>query len=217
MNLGGGTVTFGPVSLTASSADGTLNISGGAVVTVAGITDTGTGTGTLSIDSSTLNLNLPGFGNPASAPVSVDVFNTSGTVNLGVNATGLSVGQFPLIKYTGSIGGSGFPALNLASLPANVTGSLSNDTANSSVDLVITSAPVVVNPNPANIVSSVTGNQLTLSWPADHKGWQLQSNSVGLANSGAWFPVPGSTTTNQVIMKISPAATNVFYRMQYTP
>ena len=36
-------------------------------------------------------------------------------------------------------------------------------------------------------------NQLTLSWPADHIGWGLQSNSVGLMAPGSWFAVAGST------------------------
>jgi hypothetical protein len=69
------------------------------------------------------------------------------------------------------------------------------------------------NGNRTNLTFSVTGNQLKISWPADHTGWQLQSNSVGLTANGAWFPVPGSTATNQIT--ITPNATNasVFYRM----
>jgi hypothetical protein len=76
---------------------------------------------------------------------------------------------------------------------------------------------VFVNTTPTNIVTSVMGNQLTLSWPADHIGWQLQSNSVGLTATGAWFTVPGSTVTNQVITTLDATRTNVFYRMSYQP
>ncbi len=72
-----------------------------------------------------------------------------------------------------------------------------------------------VNLGRTNIVTSVNGNTLTLSWPADHIGWTLQSNSVGLANSGAWFDVPGSATTNQVNILFDPTQPNVFYRMKY--
>jgi len=58
---------------------------------------------------------------------------------------------------------------------------------------------------------------LTLSWPADHIGWRLQaqtnSTSAGLLNN--WADVPGSTTTNQIIMPVDPANGAVFYRMVY--
>ena len=76
---------------------------------------------------------------------------------------------------------------------------------------------VFVNTHPTNIMFSVTGNQITLSWPADHIGWQLQSNSVGLTATGAWFTVSGSTTTNQMITSLDATKTNVFYRMLYQP
>jgi hypothetical protein len=74
---------------------------------------------------------------------------------------------------------------------------------------------VTVNPNPTNIVVSVSGNQITLSWPPDHTGWQLQSNSVALTTNSAWFTVPGSTTTNQITITPDATKTNVFYRMFY--
>ncbi len=70
---------------------------------------------------------------------------------------------------------------------------------------------VLFNPSQTNIVVSFSNNQMTLSWPADHTGWQLQSNSVGVTASGAWFPVSGSTLTNQIT--ITPNNSNVFYRM----
>jgi hypothetical protein len=62
------------------------------------------------------------------------------------------------------------------------------------------------------VVSSSNG-QITLSWPADHTGWQLQSNSVGLMATSAWFTVPGSTLTNQITITPVASQTNVFYRM----
>jgi autotransporter-associated beta strand protein len=72
-----------------------------------------------------------------------------------------------------------------------------------------------VNLTPTNIVSSISGSTLTLSWPADHIGWLLQSNSVSLANTNFWFNVPGSDTTNLINISLNPAQTNVFYRMKY--
>jgi hypothetical protein len=75
----------------------------------------------------------------------------------------------------------------------------------------------LINSTPTNLVFSASGGQLTLSWPADHTGWQLQSNSVALTSSSAWFTVAGSTATNQMV--ITPDATegNVFYRLLFQP
>ncbi len=74
-----------------------------------------------------------------------------------------------------------------------------------------------VNPTPAKIVTGIVGNQLTLSWPADHTGWTLQSqtNSLNTGLTSAWHDVAGSTATNQVIITINPTSPTVFYRMKY--
>jgi fibronectin-binding autotransporter adhesin len=214
LNIGGGTASLGPVSLTASAAYGTLNITN-ATVTVAGVTSPGSGVATLSVANSTFNLGLTGSGNPLVAPVAVDSLTLDGTVNLGVNSTNWAVGQFPLMSYTGSIGGTGYPALNLVSLPVGVSGYLSNNAAALSVDLVITNAPAVINPNPTNIVFSAVGTTLTLSWP-DHLGWILQKQtnnlSVGLSNN--WFDVSGSAARTSTNFTINPAEPTVFYRLR---
>jgi hypothetical protein len=75
----------------------------------------------------------------------------------------------------------------------------------------------VLNSSPTNIVLSSSGGNLTLSWPADHIGWLLQSNSVGLTATGEWFSVPGSATTNQITITPDTSKTNVFYRMSLQP
>jgi hypothetical protein len=65
---------------------------------------------------------------------------------------------------------------------------------------------------PPQIASSVSGNELTLSWPTAYTGWLLQSNSAGLQNMN-WSTVPGSGNTNQMQITIQPGQTNVFYRL----
>jgi hypothetical protein len=69
---------------------------------------------------------------------------------------------------------------------------------------------------PADITVSKAANQLTLAWPAGQIGWELQSNSVGLAAANAWFAVPGSTNTNQITITL-PTNQAVFYRTVYPP
>jgi hypothetical protein len=73
-----------------------------------------------------------------------------------------------------------------------------------------------VNLNSTNITAVVSGNQITFSWPADHIRWILQTNSVNVVDPTQWFNLPGSDTTNQVVLPIDPAASNVFYRMVHS-
>ncbi len=71
--------------------------------------------------------------------------------------------------------------------------------------------------NPTNITTSVSGNVLTLSWPADHIGWrlQVQTNSLSTGLGSGWTDVAGSTSVNSVNVTINPANGTVFYRMVY--
>jgi hypothetical protein len=82
---------------------------------------------------------------------------------------------------------------------------------NGTIKVLSGAAPI--NPNPTNITFSVSGGQLTLGWPADRTGWDLQTNAVSLLAMNSWFTYPGSTTTNQVTLTIDPTRTNVYYRL----
>jgi hypothetical protein len=68
---------------------------------------------------------------------------------------------------------------------------------------------------PTNILFSVSGGSLALSWPATHLGWYAQSNSVALANTNYWFDIPGSETVTSLNLTITPGQTNVFYRLRH--
>ncbi len=75
-----------------------------------------------------------------------------------------------------------------------------------------------VNLHPTNILFSVTGgNQLTLSWPADHTGWRLQAqtNSLSVGINTNWSTVPNSTNVNQVTIPMNLTNGSVFYRLIY--
>jgi hypothetical protein len=73
----------------------------------------------------------------------------------------------------------------------------------------------VINPDPTNIVAYVSGGTLTLSWPADHTGWELQAqtNALNVGLSTNWSVVAGSTATNQLMIPVNSANGSVFYRM----
>jgi autotransporter-associated beta strand protein len=71
--------------------------------------------------------------------------------------------------------------------------------------------------NPTNITAVVQGNQLILSWPADHTGWtlQTQTNSLAVGLTTNWVRIPGSSANNSYTNTINPTNGTVFYRMVY--
>jgi fibronectin type 3 domain-containing protein len=58
---------------------------------------------------------------------------------------------------------------------------------------------------------AVVGNQLQLSWPADHTGWRLQM-STNLSTTN-WQDVSGADATNQISIMSTNA--NAFFRLVY--
>lgn len=121
--------------LTVSNAALRLTVNGGvASVNAASLTLAGT---------SALNLNYDQvFGTPVPALNVAGGIAVSGTTTINILGYGWTAGQFPLVDYTGSA----LPNLGnfaLGVLPYGVTASLSNNAANTSIDLVITAASAV--------------------------------------------------------------------------
>ena len=71
-------------------------------------------------------------------------------------------------------------------------------------------------PTSTNIVFSVSGDQLTLSWPGSHLGWvlQAQTNSLATGLSANWVDVAGSGSSTQQVITVSPSSPAVFYRLR---
>jgi autotransporter-associated beta strand protein len=218
-------------------SNGTLLVHGslasGSVVTVAGGTLGGTGTvgsavnvqvgGTLSpgpsIATLTINSNLTLAGNvliqlDKSLAQSNDIVNVTGTINYGGTLTAENIGAPALVL------GDSFQVF-----PAGGSGSFAAIAGSPGVGLNwsfnpasgVLSVVAGVATNPTNLVASVSGGQLTLSWPADHTGWtlQAQTNTLSVGLTGTWYDVAGSTTTNQMNFSIDHTKPTVFYRMKY--
>jgi len=66
---------------------------------------------------------------------------------------------------------------------------------------------------PAQLTGSLSGNLISLSWPAG-QGWRLEYQTNALASTN-WTTWPGSTTTNAAWIPIDRVATSVFYRLVY--
>ncbi|TAL05153.1 MAG: hypothetical protein EPO07_04005, partial [Verrucomicrobia bacterium] len=68
--------------------------------------------------------------------------------------------------------------------------------------------------NATSVSFALSGGAFTLSWPADHTGWRLQTQTNSLSPTN-WFTVPGSTDTNLVIVPVVTTNFSVFFRLVY--
>ena len=68
-----------------------------------------------------------------------------------------------------------------------------------------------------NLNFQITGNQLQLSWPQDHQGWelQIQTNDLSAGIGTNWITVPNSTNVITTNILISPGSACVFFRLIY--
>ncbi len=142
------------------------------------------------------------------------------TTVTGANTNGIAPGSTSDVvigsdpEYTNSPAGVGRQFAGQICEVAVFTNALSATQVQSLYQAAVSSG---VNTNPTNIVYSLTDNVLTLSWPADHTGWQLQmqTDSLSVGINTNWVNVAGSTSTNRVVVPINPANGSVFYRLVY--
>ncbi|MEK0447998.1 MAG: hypothetical protein RL088_266 [Verrucomicrobiota bacterium] len=87
----------------------------------------------------TIGFDTGALGNPTAAVISTTTFTPTAPTTLRVLGSNITAGTFPLLDYTGSIGGVGFAGLTLA-LPFRVAGVPVNNTTDTRVDVNITGA-----------------------------------------------------------------------------
>jgi hypothetical protein len=225
------------------SAPGILDVSVSGTYSLGAQTLQGNGTLNGSVAAGSGSTILPGWANNIGTLTVTNDLNLSGTVVMELNRTNPPATCDKLVATTIEAGGT-LQVNNLGPdlhtgdrfqlFSTNVTGAfavtnLPVTTGSGSITYVWTNNLAVdgsiavlvgvpnVNTNPTNITSSVSGGVLTLSWPADHIGWRLQSKtntaSVGLGTN--WIDVAGATTTDAVSLPVNPANGAVFYRLVY--
>lgn len=71
-------------------------------------------------------------------------------------------------------------------------------------------------PTSPSISTSVSGNQITISWPSANLGWYLQSqtNSLSVGIAGNWEDVAGSQTGTNSVITVDPANPTLFFRLR---
>jgi len=60
-----------------------------------------------------------------------------------------------------------------------------------------------------------SNHTLSLSWPADHKGWIVQSNSISLAVPSDWQDIPGTASGTNYTATINSNQPHVYFRLRY--
>jgi autotransporter-associated beta strand protein len=213
------------VTAIGGTLDGTGTVGGPVVVQSGGTLASGTSAsiGSLNLSSTlslagTASLRIDKTGGAASTDslqgmTHVTYGGTLAVTNITSDSTPLALNdKFTLFTSSGGYSGS-FAAINLPPLPSGLTWS----TAGLMVDGSIQVVGSTVATNPTNITATVSGGNLTLSWPSNHTGWRLQAqtNGFGFGLTTNWVTVPGSSATNTMSFPINSANGSVFFRMVY--
>ena len=218
---------------------GILNINSGTVLANSILSGSGGANTTIKLNHGMLVIS--NSAGSASSPIGTFIATNNSTIQLGVaaNTTNLIVqtliaditgattntlnissvpsistypAQFAVIAYT-NLNAFGF---QLGSLPATspaLQGYLSNNVANSTIDLVITNGPTSTGlPIPLNL--SQVGNVLTFSWVNTSSSFRLQSqtNALNVGLYTNWIDYPGGGSS-PVSITNNPANPSVFFRL----
>jgi polygalacturonase len=136
----------------------------------------------------------------------------------GTSTNGTLLSQFGGVASGGTYLTNTFDALAIGwrvTANASVTTIDINQISVNSTLTVPTLNPVSL--TPPTLASQIAGNQVLLSWPADHLGWRLQIQTNSLSNGLGlnWFTVANSTNVTQTNIIIDPANGSVFLRLVY--
>ncbi len=213
LTLAGLNTYNGSTTVAGGTLGGTGTINGPVFVQSGGTLAPGAAIGTFTIIGS---LSLAGT-------TSVEINKTAGTRDQVVGLTSVSYGgTLAVTNLAGALTTNDTFALFSSTASSgdfiSVTGSAGAGLAfhfnpTNGVLSVVTS---IAN-TPTNITYSLSGNTLTLSWPASHLGWLLQSqtNSLNAGLSTNWHDMAGTDAGTQAVITVNPANPTVFYRLRH--
>ena len=170
-----------------------------------------------------LAFDFTGVGGQPNAPLQVSSFTANGSVTINVAGFNFSTGQFPLFQYGSRAGNANF---TLGTLPSGMAAQIVTNTANKSIDLVVTTpsvglswqpkqAPLMTDwaqqVNPTNALPEYPRPQMVRSnWMNLNGVWQFQS---GATND----PLPAGLNLSGVILVPFPMESALSGVMQYSP
>ena len=208
LNITNGTVLANSITSSVALVNSTINLVGGTLVISNTAGTSAAPLTTLALDGGTLQLNVNGNVSTTNIVAASVTTGATSTINIGSVANVSGTVQIPLISYTGT---DPFSALNLGTYPAGYNATLVDNTGKNSIDLSL--APAIAT-NPTNITFNVSGHTLNLSWPLDHLGWLVQSNSANLAVPAYWYDIPSTAAGTNYSITIDATKANVFYRLR---
>ena len=198
-----------------TTANGPVVVADGAELSlrfrVAGSSIKATGATFGTSGTTTLDVDLGGFGNPSQPIINASngtgVLSANGTitVNIGGDGSVMSVGQFPIIKYTTRAGNGVFVR---GTLPANVTADIVTNASGKSIDLKINSAPVTTWMGNVNNQWDIN---TTANWSILGVGGKKYTDGVGVL-----FGDSALTNNVDLTTALSPSATLVTSTNNYT-
>ncbi|MGH7941353.1 MAG: hypothetical protein ACREFR_09805, partial [Limisphaerales bacterium] len=221
--LGGRGTVVGP-------ATGNFNFNAGGAMAIGLTTTNGapnTNTYTLTIENSVVfnagSTNYVVANKTSAAAGAVPVDQLAGPTSLTLGGTVV------ITNYGGQpfVGGDSLALFNATTITTNSGFNIVPPIPGPGLVWDISSIPVngtlnvlsTVNRNPTSIAFSLSGNQLTLSWPSDHTGWELemQTNSLSVGINTNWVPDAASTSGDSITIPINLTNGTVFYRLVYPP
>jgi len=201
--------------VTTLKGNGTIN---GSIANAAGTVAPGASIGVLTIaNNATFSGSGVAFMEVNNAAATNDRLNAGGLLTFGgtlviTNISGTLYTNNQVIKlfdatggYTGAFANIVFPGIIYDASQLTVDGTIKVVSAVSTTPTSVTFFP------------TAGGTALDLSWPVDHTGWRLQSqtNSLSAGITTTWYDVPGSTATNHMIIPVAPGNPTVFFRLTY--
>lgn len=194
---------------------GTIDAGGGVTVLAGGTLSPGASIGTLTLNNN--NLTLAGT-------TRIELNKTAGTRDqvVGINTASYG-GTLVVTNLAGTLNIGDTFTIFSASFTGGNFSSIVNATGQSGIGFTFTPSTGVLTvvvgipTSQPTLTNSVSGSTLSLTWPASHVGWILQSqtNALNVGISGTWTDVPGSAAVSSTNITINPANPTVFFRLRY--
>jgi fibronectin type 3 domain-containing protein len=192
-------------------------------VLLAGFAVCSRNSGTLNV-STFDNVSLPTWSPPPGAPLNLTATASNAAVFLQWNSAASATG-YKLKRALVSGGGYNLLASQAATnyTDSAVTNGIfyyyvvtaTNAAGESAVTAEVSAQPESLVAPPLTI--QIINSQLQFSWPLDHLGWRLQTqtNSPNAGLGTNWTTVANSTATNQMSLPVNTTSGSVFFQLIY--
>jgi hypothetical protein len=132
----------------------------------------------------------------------------------GYNLKRATVSGGPYTAVTNGVAGASFVDAGLTNgITYYYILTATNQFGESGSSLEVSATPI---PSVGGSISAfVSGSSIVVSWPSNYVGWILQTNIVGLRNTGAWSDVPNSLTQSIITFPLGAGAPAEFFRLRH--